>query len=70
MNLELQGALVSAPFLNFTPGNLSLTPQMEIEAFVLQPGSVKESVFQLAVVRFKVFAGAALLACLSLQLSN
>lgn len=49
MHLELQGVLVSAPFLNFIPGNLSLTSQMEIEAFVLQPGSVKESVFQLAV---------------------
>ncbi|KAK2503935.1 hypothetical protein MC885_004401, partial [Smutsia gigantea] len=33
MNLELQGAVVSAPLLNFSPGSLSLAPQMEIEGF-------------------------------------
>ncbi|XP_036899940.1 lipopolysaccharide-binding protein-like isoform X2 [Sturnira hondurensis] len=49
MNLELQGRVASAPVLNFSPGNLSLAPQMEIEAFVLLPGSVKEPVFQLGV---------------------
>ncbi|XP_034861586.1 lipopolysaccharide-binding protein [Mirounga leonina] len=49
MNLELQGAMASAPFLNFSPGNLSLTPLMEIEAFVLLPSSAKEPVFQLGV---------------------
>uniref|UniRef100_A0A671ESJ6 Lipopolysaccharide-binding protein n=1 Tax=Rhinolophus ferrumequinum TaxID=59479 RepID=A0A671ESJ6_RHIFE len=49
MNLELQGALVSAPLLNFSPGNLSLAPQMEIEAFVLLPSSTKEPVFRLSV---------------------
>ncbi|KAM9249599.1 lipopolysaccharide-binding protein isoform 1-T1 [Dugong dugon] len=49
MNLELQGAVVSAPFLTFSPGNLSSTPQMEIEAFVLLPNSLKESVFRLGV---------------------
>nr|XP_035957484.1 lipopolysaccharide-binding protein isoform X2 [Halichoerus grypus] len=49
MNLELQGAMASAPFLNFSPGNLSLTPLMEIEAFVLLPSSAKEPVFQLVV---------------------
>ncbi|XP_025731990.1 lipopolysaccharide-binding protein isoform X1 [Callorhinus ursinus] len=49
MNLELQGAMASAPFLNFSPGNLSLTPVMEIEAFVLLPSSAKEPVFQLGV---------------------
>lgn len=49
MNLELQGAVVSAPFLNFSPGNLSLAPQMEIEAFVLLPSSIKEPVFRLRV---------------------
>ncbi|XP_062948009.1 lipopolysaccharide-binding protein [Cynocephalus volans] len=49
MNLELQGAMVSAPLLNFSPGNLSLAPQMEIEGFVLQPSSGRELVFQLSV---------------------
>ncbi|KAM7127101.1 lipopolysaccharide-binding protein [Molossus nigricans] len=49
MNLELQGRVVSAPVLNFSPGNISLAPQMEIEGFVLLPNSAKESVFQLAV---------------------
>lgn len=49
MNLELQGAVVQAPLLTFSPGNLSLAPQLEIEAFVLLPNSVKQSVFQLGV---------------------
>ncbi|XP_004430467.1 PREDICTED: lipopolysaccharide-binding protein [Ceratotherium simum simum] len=47
MNLELQGAVVPAPFLNFSPGNLSLAPQMEIEAFVVLPSSIREPVFRL-----------------------
>ncbi|XP_007932939.1 lipopolysaccharide-binding protein [Orycteropus afer afer] len=50
MNLELHGAVVSAPVLTFSPGNVSLTPQMEIEAFVLLPNSLRESVFRLGVV--------------------
>lgn len=49
MNLELQGTVVSAPFLNFSPGNLSLAPQLEIEAFVLLPSSTREPVFRLSV---------------------
>ncbi|XP_036681040.1 lipopolysaccharide-binding protein isoform X1 [Balaenoptera musculus] len=49
MNLELQGTVVSAPFLNFSPGNLSSAAQLEIEAFVLLPNSVKEPVFRLGV---------------------
>ncbi|VCW97545.1 unnamed protein product [Gulo gulo] len=49
MNLELQGAMASAPFLNFSPGNLSSTPLMEIEGFVLLPSSVREPVFRLGV---------------------
>ncbi|XP_016003746.2 lipopolysaccharide-binding protein [Rousettus aegyptiacus] len=49
MKMELQGAVISAPFLNFSPGNLSLAPQMEIEAFVLLPSSGRESVFRLGV---------------------
>ncbi|XP_029773312.1 lipopolysaccharide-binding protein isoform X1 [Suricata suricatta] len=49
MNLELQGAMASAPFLNLSPGNLSLAPQMEIEGFVLLPSSVREPVFRLGV---------------------
>lgn len=53
MNLELQGAMAFAPFLNFSPGNLSSTPLMEIEGFVLLPSSVKEPVFRLGVVRLK-----------------
>ncbi|XDB56749.1 hypothetical protein ABFV05_010365 [Capra hircus] len=48
-NLELQGAVISAPCLNFSPGNLSTAAQMEIEAFVLLPNSVKEPVFRLGV---------------------
>lgn len=51
MNLELRGAVVSTPLLNVSPGNLSLAPQMEIEGFVLLPGSTPESVFRLDVVR-------------------
>ncbi|XP_037376989.1 lipopolysaccharide-binding protein [Talpa occidentalis] len=35
MNLELQGAVASAPLLNFSPGNLSLSPEIEIDGFVL-----------------------------------
>ncbi|XP_006144191.1 lipopolysaccharide-binding protein isoform X2 [Tupaia chinensis] len=49
MNLELQGAVVLAPLLNFSSGNLSLAPHMEIEAFVLLPNSDKKPVFQLSV---------------------
>ncbi|XP_045376904.2 lipopolysaccharide-binding protein isoform X2 [Camelus bactrianus] len=49
MNLELQGAMVSAPSLNFSPGNVSSAPQMEVEAFVLLPNSVREPVFRLGV---------------------
>lgn len=58
MNLELRGAVVSAPLLNVSPGNLSLAPQMEIEGFVLLPGSTPESVFRLDVVRLRVFGNA------------
>uniref|UniRef100_A0A8D0RL73 Lipopolysaccharide-binding protein n=1 Tax=Sus scrofa TaxID=9823 RepID=A0A8D0RL73_PIG len=47
MNLELRGAMVSAPFLNFGSGNLSSTPQIEVEGFVLLPNSVREPVFRL-----------------------
>ncbi|XP_007521714.1 lipopolysaccharide-binding protein isoform X1 [Erinaceus europaeus] len=50
MNLELQATMVSAPFLNFSPGNLSLTPHINIEGFVLLPDSLREPVFQLGVV--------------------
>ncbi|KAM5245885.1 lipopolysaccharide-binding protein [Ctenodactylus gundi] len=49
MNMELQGGVISAPMLNFSPGNLSLVPQMEIEGFVILPSSVRESVFRLGV---------------------
>lgn len=63
MNLEFQGAVVSAPFLNFSPGNLSLAPQMEIEASVILPSSIREPVFRLGVVRFKGFANAAPFSC-------
>ncbi|XP_059562111.1 lipopolysaccharide-binding protein isoform X2 [Myotis daubentonii] len=49
MNLELQGRVVSAPVLNFSPGNLSLAPQMEVEGFVLLPNSARELIFQLGV---------------------
>nr|XP_020013558.1 lipopolysaccharide-binding protein-like [Castor canadensis] len=49
MNLELQGAVVSAPLLNFSPGNLSLVLQMETEGFVLLPNSAREPVFRLGV---------------------
>uniref|UniRef100_A0A4X1TP22 Lipopolysaccharide-binding protein n=1 Tax=Sus scrofa TaxID=9823 RepID=A0A4X1TP22_PIG len=50
MNLELRGAMVSAPFLNFGSGNLSSTPQIEVEGFVLLPNSVREPVFRLGMV--------------------
>ncbi|XP_036758197.2 lipopolysaccharide-binding protein [Manis pentadactyla] len=49
MNLELQGAVVSAPLLHLSPGNLSLAPQMEIEGFVLLPSSVRAPIFRLGV---------------------
>ncbi|XP_069351596.1 lipopolysaccharide-binding protein [Eulemur rufifrons] len=49
MNLELQGAVASAPLLNFSSGNLSLAPLMEIEGFVLLPDSEREPVFRLSV---------------------
>uniref|UniRef100_A0A8D2DK05 Lipopolysaccharide-binding protein n=1 Tax=Sciurus vulgaris TaxID=55149 RepID=A0A8D2DK05_SCIVU len=49
MNLELRGAVVQAPLLNFSPGKLSLAPQLEMEAVVLLPNSVKEPVFRLSV---------------------
>ncbi|XP_004630958.1 lipopolysaccharide-binding protein isoform X2 [Octodon degus] len=49
MNLELQGGVVSAPLLKLSPGNLSVTPQIEIEGFVLLPNSVKKPVFRLGV---------------------
>ncbi|XP_010353645.2 lipopolysaccharide-binding protein isoform X1 [Rhinopithecus roxellana] len=49
MNLELQGSVPSAPLLNFSPGNLSVDPFMEIDAFVLLPSSSKEPVFRLSV---------------------
>ncbi|XP_075383887.1 lipopolysaccharide-binding protein-like [Tenrec ecaudatus] len=50
MNLELQGTVVSPPLLTISPGNLSLTPLMEIEAFVLLPDARRESVFRLGAV--------------------
>ncbi|XP_053430267.1 lipopolysaccharide-binding protein [Nycticebus coucang] len=50
MDMEVQGAVTSAPLLNFSPGNLSLAPHMEIEGFVLLPSSTRESVFRLSVV--------------------
>nr|XP_027801179.2 lipopolysaccharide-binding protein [Marmota flaviventris] len=49
MNLELQGALLRAPLLTFSPGNLSLAPQLGIDAFVLLPNSLKQFVFRLGV---------------------
>lgn len=58
MKMELQGAVISAPFLNFSPGNLSLAPQIEIEAFVLLPSSVREPIFRLGVVSSKTCANA------------
>ncbi|XP_010638359.1 lipopolysaccharide-binding protein [Fukomys damarensis] len=49
MNLELQGGVISAPLLQLSPGNLSVTSQMEIEGFVLLPNSVRKPVFRLDV---------------------
>jgi hypothetical protein len=64
MNLELQGAVVSAPLLNFSPGNLSLVLQMETEGFVLLPNSAREPVFRLGVVRFRALANAVPFSCM------
>ncbi|KAM5177424.1 lipopolysaccharide-binding protein isoform 2-T2 [Callospermophilus lateralis] len=50
MDLELQGALLRAPLLTFSPGNLSLAPQLGIDGFVLLPNSLKQFVFRLGVV--------------------
>lgn len=49
MNLELQGSVVSAPVLTLSSENLYMAPQMEIEAFVVLPSSVRELVFRLGV---------------------
>lgn len=51
VNLELQGRVVSAPALSFSPGSLSLAPEMDIEAFALLPAAGREPVFRLGVVR-------------------
>ncbi|XP_016074871.1 PREDICTED: lipopolysaccharide-binding protein [Miniopterus natalensis] len=49
VNLELQGRVVSAPAVSFSPGNLSLAPEMDIEAFALLPAAGREPVFRLGV---------------------
>lgn len=60
MNLELQGSVVSAPVLTLSSENLYMAPQMEIEAFVVLPSSVRELVFRLGVVRLVAIANTAL----------
>ncbi|XP_014643054.1 PREDICTED: lipopolysaccharide-binding protein-like [Ceratotherium simum simum] len=48
MELELEISSESAPFLMFTPGNVTLTPVMDIQAFALPPNSSdRKPLFQL-----------------------
>uniref|UniRef100_K7FCL7 Bactericidal permeability-increasing protein n=1 Tax=Pelodiscus sinensis TaxID=13735 RepID=K7FCL7_PELSI len=48
MKLTIQTA--SAPFLTMAPGNVSLTPVLDIQAFVVLPNSSLVSIFLLGVV--------------------
>ncbi|XDC61340.1 hypothetical protein R6Z07M_012522 [Ovis aries] len=48
MDLELETSPESAPFLTFTPGNVTFMPVMDIQAFVLLPNSAgRKSLFQI-----------------------
>ncbi|EFB14833.1 hypothetical protein PANDA_003160, partial [Ailuropoda melanoleuca] len=49
--LELEMSPESAPFLRFTPGNVTLMPVLDIQAFALLPtSSDRKPLFQLRVV--------------------
>lgn len=51
MELELEVSPESAPFLMFIPGNVTLMPVVDIQAFVLLPNpSDRKPLFQLRVV--------------------
>lgn len=51
MELELETTPESAPFLTFTPGNVTFMPVIDIQAFVLLPtSSDRKLLFQLRVV--------------------
>lgn len=59
MELELETSPESAPFLNFTPGNVTLMPVMNVQVFVLLPNSSdRKPLFQLRAVSL-ILAGAA-----------
>nr|XP_019605806.1 PREDICTED: lipopolysaccharide-binding protein-like [Rhinolophus sinicus] len=48
MELELETSPESAPFLNFTPGNVTFMPVMNVQVFVLLPNSSdRKPLFQL-----------------------
>ncbi|XP_057384303.1 lipopolysaccharide-binding protein-like [Balaenoptera acutorostrata] len=48
MELEFETSPQSAPFLMFTPGNVTLMPVMDIQAFALLPNSSgRKPLFQL-----------------------
>ena len=51
MELEFETSPQSAPFLMFTPGNVTLMPVMDIQAFALLPNSSgRKPLFQLRAV--------------------
>ncbi|XP_070328721.1 lipopolysaccharide-binding protein-like [Odocoileus virginianus] len=48
MELELETSPESAPFLTFTPGNVTFMPVMDIQAFALLPKSAgRKPLFQI-----------------------
>ena len=58
MELELEVSPESAPFFMFTPGNVTLMPVMNIQAFALLPNSLdRKPLFQLRAVSL-ILAGA------------
>lgn len=51
MELELEMSPESAPLLMFTPGNVTLMPAIDVQAFALKPNSSdRKPLFQLRVV--------------------
>lgn len=56
MELELETSPESAPFLTFTPGNVTFMPVMDIQAFALLPKSAgRKPLFQIRAVSLNPF---------------
>ncbi|XP_027722980.1 lipopolysaccharide-binding protein-like [Vombatus ursinus] len=49
MPMELQVTTSSPPVMVFSPGNVTLTPVMDLQAFVVQPNSLRVPLFLLSV---------------------